>query len=189
MGIQLDRITSARDPDAAGAFLRDQFRPHHGAPASFWWRSSCGRRLRLGRSHRGENPFYNEEWTESAWLILRDYVAPRVLHHNFECAADVGARTRAHPRPPDGARRTGSRGLGSGSAHARPAALPAHRRRRAARDSLRRLHRHSGFGPAAAREDRNRTRRRLPAHQDEDQAGLGRRSGPRSAQADSPTFC
>jgi O-succinylbenzoate synthase len=27
----------------------------------------------------GENPFYNEEWTESAWLILRDYVAPRVL--------------------------------------------------------------------------------------------------------------
>ncbi len=28
----------------------------------------------------GENPFYNEEWTESAWLILRDYAGPRVLH-------------------------------------------------------------------------------------------------------------
>ena len=45
----------------------------------------------------GENPFYNEEWTESAWLILRDYVAPRVLHHTFEKAADVGARS-AHIR-------------------------------------------------------------------------------------------
>ena len=55
-------------------------------------------RFRMGRSHRGENPFYNEEWTESAWLILRDYVAPRVLHHSFESAADVGranARTFA----------------------------------------------------------------------------------------------
>src|ERR1700734_2159115 len=41
----------------------------------------------------GENPFYNEEWTESAWLLLRDYVAPRVLNHTFECAVDVGARS------------------------------------------------------------------------------------------------
>jgi O-succinylbenzoate synthase len=41
----------------------------------------------------GENPFYNEEWTESAWLILRDFVAPRVLHHQFESAAQVGARS------------------------------------------------------------------------------------------------
>ena len=32
-----------------------------------------------GEVTAGENPFYNEEWTESAWLILRDYVAPRVL--------------------------------------------------------------------------------------------------------------
>ena len=45
----------------------------------------------------GENPFYNEEWTESAWLILRDYVVPRVLKYDFESAAQVGART-AHIR-------------------------------------------------------------------------------------------
>jgi O-succinylbenzoate synthase len=50
-----------------------------------------------GEVTAGENPFYNEEWTESAWLILRDFVAPRVLNHNFECAADVGARS-AHIR-------------------------------------------------------------------------------------------
>lgn len=45
----------------------------------------------------GENPFYNEEWTESAWMILRDYVAPRVLKYPFGSAADVGGRT-AHIR-------------------------------------------------------------------------------------------
>src|SRR5713101_9507673 len=50
-----------------------------------------------GEVTAGENPFYNEEWTESAWLILRDYVAPRALKYTFESAADVGART-AHIR-------------------------------------------------------------------------------------------
>ncbi len=42
----------------------------------------------------GENPFYNEEWTDGAWLILRDYVVPRILHHPFESAAQVGARVK-----------------------------------------------------------------------------------------------
>jgi o-succinylbenzoate synthase len=46
-----------------------------------------------GEVTAGENPFYNEEWTASAWLILRDFVAPRVLHHQFDSAAEVGART------------------------------------------------------------------------------------------------
>jgi O-succinylbenzoate synthase len=46
-----------------------------------------------GEVTAGENPFYNEEWTESAWLILRDYVAPRVLKHNFSSVEEVGART------------------------------------------------------------------------------------------------
>lgn len=45
----------------------------------------------------GENPFYNEEWTESAWLVLRDYAIPRVLNHDLESASSVDART-AHIR-------------------------------------------------------------------------------------------
>jgi len=45
----------------------------------------------------GEHPFYNEEWTESAWMILRDYVGPRVLRIDFASAAEVGARS-AHIR-------------------------------------------------------------------------------------------
>ena len=45
----------------------------------------------------GENPFYNEEWTDAAWMILRDYVAPRVSHTVFESAAEVADRS-AHIR-------------------------------------------------------------------------------------------
>ena len=47
----------------------------------------------------GENPFYNEEWTDSAWMIVQDYVAPRVLGASFENAAqlaDGSAHIRGH---------------------------------------------------------------------------------------------
>ena len=50
-----------------------------------------------GEVTAGENPFYNEEWTGSAWLILRDYVAPRVLGRELRDAAEVGSLT-AHIR-------------------------------------------------------------------------------------------
>lgn len=46
-----------------------------------------------GEVTAGENPFYNEEWTDSSWLILRDYVAPQVLHHEFATASAVGERS------------------------------------------------------------------------------------------------
>jgi len=42
-----------------------------------------------GEVTAGENPFYNEEWTESAWLILRDYAVPRVIGKNLASAEDV----------------------------------------------------------------------------------------------------
>src|SRR5215469_18175018 len=50
-----------------------------------------------GEVTAGEDPFYNEEWTASAWLILRDYVAPRVLGRNLESAQDI-APLSAHIR-------------------------------------------------------------------------------------------
>lgn len=40
-----------------------------------------------GEITAGENPFYNEEWTDSAWLIARDYAAPRILRFEMESAA------------------------------------------------------------------------------------------------------
>ena len=42
-----------------------------------------------GEVTAGENPFYNEEWTGSAWPILRDYAIPRVLGRELAGAADV----------------------------------------------------------------------------------------------------
>jgi O-succinylbenzoate synthase len=50
-----------------------------------------------GEITAGENPFYNEEWTESAWLIARDYAAPRILRRELSGAGDVHALT-AHIR-------------------------------------------------------------------------------------------
>ena len=50
-----------------------------------------------GEVTAGEDPFYNEEWTASAWLILRDYVAPSLLGRNLDGAQDVAPLT-AHIR-------------------------------------------------------------------------------------------
>jgi len=50
-----------------------------------------------GEVTAGEGPFYNEEWTGSAWPIVIEFVAPRILKHEFSSAEDVGART-AHIR-------------------------------------------------------------------------------------------
>src|ERR1700743_2203892 len=50
-----------------------------------------------GEVTAGENPFYNEEWTEAAWLILRDYAAPRVLSRDLASPEDVFPLT-AHIR-------------------------------------------------------------------------------------------
>ena len=42
-----------------------------------------------GEVTAGENPFYNEEWTGSAWSILHDYAAPSVLGKTLASANDV----------------------------------------------------------------------------------------------------
>ena len=47
-----------------------------------------------GEVTAGENPFYNEEWTGSAWPLLRDYVAPRVLGRDIASAQEIAPLTR-----------------------------------------------------------------------------------------------
>jgi len=42
----------------------------------------------------GEHPFYNEEWTDAAWMIVRDYVAPLILKIPFESAADIAEHSQ-----------------------------------------------------------------------------------------------
>src|SRR6266851_715313 len=46
-----------------------------------------------GEATAGENPFYNEEWTGSAWSILHDYVAPCVLGKILASANDAAPLT------------------------------------------------------------------------------------------------
>ncbi len=52
-----------------------------------------------GECTAGEGPFYNDEWTDGAWLAIRDFIAPRVLGktltHAKECAA-LFAPIRGH---------------------------------------------------------------------------------------------
>jgi O-succinylbenzoate synthase len=42
-----------------------------------------------GECTTGEGPFYCEEWTESAWSVMREWLAPMVVGEEFERAADV----------------------------------------------------------------------------------------------------
>ncbi len=42
-----------------------------------------------GECTAGEGPFYCEEWTESAWATLKDYLSPMVAGHEAESARSV----------------------------------------------------------------------------------------------------
>ncbi len=120
-----------------------------------------------GEVTAGENPFYNEEWTDSAWPIVRDYAAPRVIGQTLDSANDVAPLT-AHIRGHNMAR---------GGLEAAVWDLEA----RQLRNPMRRFDWHPRLRRAVAGEDRNRIGGRLSAHQDEDQAGLGyRRGSPRA---------
>jgi O-succinylbenzoate synthase len=50
-----------------------------------------------GEVTAGENPFYNEEWTDSIWPLLINYLAPRVLNVELDSASGVYSRL-AHIR-------------------------------------------------------------------------------------------
>ena len=47
-----------------------------------------------GEVTAGENPFYNEEWTLSAWHIVRDYAGPRILGQTLADANAVSPLTQ-----------------------------------------------------------------------------------------------
>jgi O-succinylbenzoate synthase len=43
-----------------------------------------------GEVTAGERPFYNEEWIDASWLLLKDFIAPRMLRVPIESAATAG---------------------------------------------------------------------------------------------------
>lgn len=48
-----------------------------------------------GECTAGEEPFYSEEWTETAWSTMKEFLAPMVLGHEVERAADVYSLMKA----------------------------------------------------------------------------------------------
>src|SRR5215208_927845 len=42
-----------------------------------------------GECTAGEGPFYSDEWTDTAWATLREFLAPMMLGKQVESAADV----------------------------------------------------------------------------------------------------
>src|SRR5438105_1061699 len=52
-----------------------------------------------GECTAGEGPFYSDEWTETAWATLKDFLAPMVVNENSEnagAADDLMKRVRGH---------------------------------------------------------------------------------------------
>jgi O-succinylbenzoate synthase len=43
-----------------------------------------------GEVTAGEFPFYNEEWVDASWLLLRDIMGPKLVGRKIESAAKVG---------------------------------------------------------------------------------------------------
>lgn len=48
-----------------------------------------------GECTAGEGPFYSEEWTETAWTTIQEFLAPMVLGHEVEGASDVYSLMKA----------------------------------------------------------------------------------------------
>jgi O-succinylbenzoate synthase len=44
-----------------------------------------------GEVTAGEHPFYNEEWTDASWLLLKDYAIPHVLGRSLDSAANLAS--------------------------------------------------------------------------------------------------
>jgi O-succinylbenzoate synthase len=92
MGIKIDRITLRQIRMPLVHFFETSFGRTYERHIVLVEVSSDGV-SGWGEVTAGENPFYNEEWTESAWMIVRDYVAPRVLHYGLVGPEETSSRS------------------------------------------------------------------------------------------------
>ncbi len=97
MAIQIERIVIREIAMPLVHFFETSFGRTTHRRMNAWWKLSSRGVSGWGEVTCGENPFYNEDWTDAAWMIVRDYVAPRVVGVPFESAADVADRS-AHLR-------------------------------------------------------------------------------------------
>ncbi len=92
MGIKIDRITLRQIRMPLVHFFETSFGRTYERHIVLVEVSSEGL-SGWGEVTAGENPFYNEEWTESSWMIVRDYVAPRVLNHELSGPEETASRS------------------------------------------------------------------------------------------------
>ena len=141
-----------------------------------------------GECVAGEEPYYSEEYIDGAWDVIVRYLGPSLLGRTLNAgrrgAAAAGQSARAsHGQGRAGKRSVGCRVAGEGN----PAVEAAERHPE--RNRLRRQHRHSGFARAITAEDRDGTRRRLPAHQTQGEARDGTWTCWRKCARAGRTFC
>ena len=122
-------------------------------------------------------PLYSYETTSTAWHVLKEFPHPDGLRAEDLEPEAVRRGGAAVPRPPHGqgrarARPLGPQGQGRRACRSRRLYGGTRERRSQAGVSLR----HRGFDGRPPRRDRALSGRGLPADQDQDQAGLGRRS-------------
>ena len=140
-----------------------------------------------GECVAGEDPFYSSEWIESAWPTLTQYLIPALLGKAHRIRPRLPGTVRQSARPPHGQSRARKCALGRRS-HAEAAAVVEVAGRDAPRDSLRRFHWHPGFGRATAGKNPDRTGRRIPPHQGQSQARLGRECARTASARAGPTL-
>ncbi len=92
MGIKIDRITLRQIRMPLVHFFETSFGRTYERHIVLVEVSSEGL-SGWGEVTAGENPFYNEEWTESSWMIVRDYVAPRVLNYELSGPEETASRS------------------------------------------------------------------------------------------------
>lgn len=91
MGIQLDRIVLRKIQMPLVHFFETSFGRTYSREMVIVEAVSGGV-SGWGEVTAGENPFYNEEWTDSAWQILEKFVGPKAIKHEFASADEVYAR-------------------------------------------------------------------------------------------------
>ena len=132
-----------------------------------------------------QDPYYSAETNDTVWHIVSEFIVPRVVGQNVRAPARGVSRAEGDPRPQHGEGRGRNGGVGSVRAAAERAAVEG-ARRHPRPHRVGRVDRHPGFARPARRQGADRARSRLSAHQDQDQAGLGRRrrrNDPRRASA------
>ena len=140
-----------------------------------------------GECVAGEDPFYSEEYIEARGMTMRVTWRRRcwakIVRRRARCrrcwrvSRDI-AWPRRRWKTRSGTPKRRRKNFRCGSCWAA----------RGARSPAACQHRHSGFARATVAEDRNRAGRRIPAHQGEGEAGMGRRGAgedPRPLAGDS----